>query len=149
MHFRGQWDYQLDERNRVPVPPKARPHFANGAVLTQGPESCIEVYTEEGWQAQADVLEKIPMESTEAREAARAFFGSSHDADLDGQGRVAIPGYLVDHAGLTKEVKIVGRSRCLEIWDKATFEAMKPQLRSTHVNVLNSIAAQQRQAGLP
>src|SRR5688500_16430106 len=107
MLFRGRWDYQLDDRNRMPIPPAYREVFAARAVLVQGTESCIEMYTEEGWAAQAAVLEKIPMESAAAREAARAFFGSSMDVQPDAQGRLVIPGFLLDDANITKEVRVI------------------------------------------
>lgn len=151
MLFRGRWDYQLDDRNRMPIPPAYREPFAAKAVLVQGTESCIEMYTEEGWSAQAAVLEKIPMESAAAREAARAFFGSSMDVQPDAQGRLVIPGFLLEDASITKEVRVIGRNHCLEIWDRQAWEGMQDRLRQTRLAVLDSIAAnaQGQQGAVP
>lgn len=149
MHFRGRWDYQLDDRNRVPVPPGYREAFARG-VLCQGTEACIELYTELGWKAQAETLERMPLESEEAREAARAFFGSSSDVQTDGQGRISIPGFLLEHAGIEKDVRVLGRNTCLEIWDRAILDGMNDRLKATHRQVLSTIGKlRQQELGSP
>jgi MraZ protein len=91
------------------------------------------------------------MESAAAREAARAFFGSSMDVQPDAQGRLVIPGFLLEDASITKEVRVIGRNHCLEIWDRQAWEGMQDRLRQTRLAVLDSIAAnaQGQQGAVP
>jgi len=141
MFFRGRWDYQLDDRNRLALPPVYRTEFAARAVLVQGVEPCVAVYTEDGWREQANFLTRLGLQSDQARDAERAFFSSSHEVVPDGQGRFVIPAFLLESAGLHKDVRVVGVRGCLEVWDRATWDAREAQLRDTHRAVLNAISA--------
>ena len=40
-YFLGRYEYAMDGRGRMPVPPRFRDAFAVGAVLTQGPDPCL------------------------------------------------------------------------------------------------------------
>ncbi len=46
--FYGEFDYKVDEKGRVPVPPRFRPALKDGIVLTPGQEKCITCYTPVG-----------------------------------------------------------------------------------------------------
>ena len=54
-----------------------------------------------------------------ARELKRFYNGMSFDTELDSAKRVMIPSQLMDYAGLTKEVAVMGSGECLEVWDRA------------------------------
>ena len=45
MTFRGSYDYAIDDRGRVPLPPRYRDAFREGVILVQGREGCVAVYT--------------------------------------------------------------------------------------------------------
>jgi len=144
MAFRGNYDYQLDDRKRVGIPPRYRDDFAGGAVMTPGVERCIQVFTLDGYDAQAAVLGEVPFETEEGRKFRRAFFGKAFDVKQDTQGRLLIPAQLVVHAGLTKDVVVVGAEKCLEIWSKAAWEAQDEDLTATQLAVLNEIGARKK-----
>lgn len=148
MSFRGSQPYQIDDRSRVPIPPRYRPAFLEGAVLVPGTENCIEVYTVDGWDEQAAVLDQVPMESEEARQAHRAFFANSTDAPCDTQGRIVIPAQLREYAGLRKDVIVAGIKDRLEIWDKDAWDAQQPDLQATRRSVLSDIGRRKQQAQL-
>ena len=140
MGFRGNFEYQLDDRNRVALPPRFREAFANGAILTPGVERCIEVYTPEGYDRQAEVVDQVPAQSGEGRRLRRAFFGSSFDVQRDGQGRLLLPPKLIDYAGISKDVVVVGSGEWLELWDKAAWDGQEDELQSTRATTLEKIA---------
>ena len=56
-------------------------------------------------------LAELPPLSPRLTELERFFYGSSHDAELDAAGRIMVPGFLGEHAGLEKEVVVVGVGR--------------------------------------
>ena len=63
-------------------------------------------------------LAELPPLSSRLTELERFFYGSSHDAELDAAGRIMVPGFLGEHAKLSKEVVVVGAGDRLELWDK-------------------------------
>ncbi len=140
MAFRGNFEYQLDDRNRVALPPKFREDFARGAVLVPGLDGCIEVYTQEGFDAEASIVERVPAYTEEGRQLRRAFFALAFDVQRDGQGRLLIPAKLLTHAGIERDVVVLGNDQRLEIWDRATWEAQELQLPTARANALERLA---------
>jgi len=49
----------------------------------------------------------------------RFYQGNSFPLELDASGRVTLPPPLLSHAGIEKEVAVVGVGDHLEIWDQA------------------------------
>ena len=122
MAFRGIYEHTLDDRGRVAVPARYRQEFAAGAVLTVGPEGCIEVYTQTGFDTMSDEFASEPATTPSGRRARRRFDAHSFDTDLDRQGRILVPARFRDVVGLDGPVIIAGRRECLEIWSPARWE---------------------------
>jgi MraZ protein len=122
MAFRGTFDYSLDAKNRLTVPAKFRTSLAEGVVLAKGIERCVQVWTPSGFEAYTEAaLQGVHPLSAEARKLRRFFSANSFDADLDAAGRVMVPGFLLEHGGLRKEVVVTGAGDCLEVWDRASW----------------------------
>ena len=123
MVFRGTWEYTIDDRGRVPLPARYREAFADGLVLREGLDGCLEVYTQEGYERWAQFVESRGPHQLRARRIRRGVFGRSFDAELDAQGRVLIPARCSQHADLEGPIIIVGSGECLEIWNRQRWEA--------------------------
>lgn len=116
--FLGQYEHQMDEKNRIAIPIRFRDRFETIAFLTASPDGCIAVYTRESYEsAYAEIL-ALPTQSSAGRTARRQFFGQTHEVKKDAQGRLVIPAALIAHAGLKKDVVAVGAGECFEYWDK-------------------------------
>ena len=66
--------------------------------------------------------------TTPAENAARIFAGTSFDAELDSAGRVTLNQALIDHAGIDREVMIVGNLDHLEVWDRGRWASERDSL---------------------
>ncbi len=121
-YFLGRFEYAMDERGRVPVPPRYRELFAPGAMLNQGPDPCLRLFTSESFQQQAELYTSNPAIEEVARMTRRAFFANSFSVELDKQGRILIPGPLRAYARLEGNVIISGAGEWLEIWSPQQFE---------------------------
>ena len=119
--FLGSVEYQMDDRNRVPMPPPYRAHFDAPAIMTTSRDQCVAVYTQASFDEAAKVVESIPEDTPEGRKRRRFFFGNAFSVAKDGQGRLLIPPKLIEHAGLRKDVVVVGLGRWFEIWDKQAY----------------------------
>ena len=49
------------------------------------------------------------------------FSANSHDTELDSAGRVGFPPFLLEHAGLKKDVVVTGSRNRLEVWDRGAW----------------------------
>jgi MraZ protein len=139
----GEYDHTLDDKNRLTFPAKFRRTFADGVVLTRGMEGCVYAYPRPGWEelvsgrfAGLDPL------SGPARRLQRFFFGSAHDEELDRQGRVVVPAHLVRHAGLERDVVVVGVNDRVEIWDGRAWADHVAEVEGSVEDVAERLATQ-------
>jgi MraZ protein len=140
MAFRGHFDYSLDAKNRLTVPPKFRAKFSGGIVLAKALEPCIALWTPEAFEAWTDsFLSNLNPVSAERRKLARFFAGSSFDAELDSAGRVTLNSKLLAHAGIDRDVVVVGNLDHLEVWDRGTWEADQDELASEIVGIAEGL----------
>ncbi|MDD5082268.1 MAG: division/cell wall cluster transcriptional repressor MraZ [Dehalococcoidales bacterium] len=123
--FFGEFDYKIDEKGRVSVPPRFRRELEEGVVLTTGIEKCITVYPLSEWTKLAADLTTGALSPSKLRRLNRAIFATAFNVNPDGQGRIAIPAPLRQYAGIGDEVVVVGANNYLELWDKASWEAEK------------------------
>ena len=122
-YFLGRYDYAMDERGRVPVPPRYRNLLAKGAVLNRGPDACLRLFTNESFEQQAELYTRQPAIERAGRLTRHGFFAQSHPVELDRQGRILIPSALRAHAGLEGTVVVAGAGEWLEIWNPEQFDA--------------------------
>ncbi len=126
--FKGQADYSVDGKGRVPVPAKMRrsmnPEAHDAFVATRGLETCIYLYPADEWETIAAQMRTLNMFDAEARHFVRTVNRWADDVALDAQGRVALPKVLLEFAGITPGAKalIIGSFDHIEIWDPAQFE---------------------------
>lgn len=120
--FIGEFDYKVDEKGRVPVPPRFKRELKDGVVLTSGAEKCINVYTLSEWKKLATTLTSNSVSANKLRRLNRAIFATAFSTFVDGQGRVALPIPLREHADIVDEVVIIGANTYFEMWNKVLWE---------------------------
>ena len=116
--FLGEFEYKIDDKGRVPVPPRFRRVLREGLVLTRGIEKCINAYPPSEWKAQAENLTGGSIAPSKLRRLNRNFFANAFSLNIDGQGRVALPVTLREFAGIEDEVIIAGVNTYFELWNK-------------------------------
>ena len=138
--FYGESDYKIDEKGRVPIPPRFRRELKEGVVLTQGIEKCITAYPVFEWQNIASELTSSgSLTQSKLRRLNRAIFATAFSTALDGQGRVAIPLPLREYAEIASDVVIAGANNCLEIWNKEQWEEEKTLSREQAWQIIESL----------
>lgn len=123
--FFGEFEYKIDEKGRVPLPPKFRGLLKAGMVLSPGVEGCITVYPLNEWKKLADSLTAGALSPSKLRMLKRAVFATAFSLKMDGQGRIALPAPLKVHAEIVSEVIIIGANNYLEFWNKVRWEEEK------------------------
>ena len=137
--FLGEYDYKIDEKGRVPLPPKFRADFIDGIVLAAGAEKCILAYAPSQWEMLAESLVTGPVLSNKMRKLSRALFATAFHLNLDGQGRISLPMPLRQYAGITTDVVVAGANLYLEIWEKQAWELEKAESQAQSWQIIESM----------
>ena len=116
--FIGEYHHALDDKGRVQIPVKYRSELQKGAVVTRGLDSCLFVYTKKEWLVLAEKLARLPISKANTRAFSRLMLAGAMELEMDRQGRVILPEYLRQYAGLKKTIVIAGLYNRLELWDK-------------------------------
>ncbi len=123
----GEYTHTIDPKKRLAIPAKLRKVFGERAIITRGPNSCLFLYPVGEWQKVTDKLGQLSMGQGDTRSFSRLMFSGAMDAELDQLGRVLIPDYLKQYAGLKQRVAIVGVNDRLEIWDEERWTTYKAE----------------------
>ncbi|UCB43830.1 MAG: division/cell wall cluster transcriptional repressor MraZ [Dehalococcoidales bacterium] len=123
--FLGEYEYKIDDKGRVPVPPKFRRELKDGLVLAPGPESCIVAYGLVEWKKMAETLTAGSLAPSKLRRLGRATFATAFSLNLDGQGRVALPITLRQYAQIEDELVVIGANTYFEMWNRELWMAEK------------------------
>ncbi|MBR6593641.1 MAG: division/cell wall cluster transcriptional repressor MraZ [Clostridia bacterium] len=119
--FVGEYRHNLDSKSRLSIPVKLREELGSEFYMCRGFDKCIMIYPESAWLEFADKLDKLQVVGD--RHVSRYFFAGACPTAMDGQGRVVIPPSYREHAGIDKNVVLIGNNKRLELWDEATWDA--------------------------
>ena len=123
--FTGEYKYLIDEKKRLAVPVKFRQLLGKKAVITRGLDQCLFLYPIKQWAKLAEKISKLPLVQSDARSFNRLMLGGAMEVNIDSLGRILVPDYLKNYAGLNKKVIFVGLYDRIEIWDETGFEKDK------------------------
>lgn len=127
----GEYQHTIDEKKRLAIPAKLRKELGKGAVLTRGLDNCLALYPLKEWEKLADKLNQLPAGQAETRGLARAIMSGAVEVEFDALGRILVPDYLKQYAGIEKNVVIAGVFKNIEIWDQKQWDAYKARTEKT------------------
>lgn len=134
--FMGSYEYKMDDKGRVLVPPQFKEELGEKFIITRGFENCLFVYPISEWNRISKELESIPLSSKELRYFTRIWFSSAQEITIDQYGRILIPNDFRKYANLNKEIVFIGVLNRVEIWDKEMWERYK---NSSEISYENSV----------
>jgi len=149
IRFRGFYQHVLDDRKRLAIPSQFRnvvDHESDKkVVLTPGYDREIAVFALRTWeQREESELLSLSMDRAQARRYRRHFtFGIKED-HLDGQGRILIPQFLLEHTGISKDVIIVGEIDYFTLWSPEHYRTFIQEIEKHHTEDAESIEALRR-----
>ena len=132
--FLGQFTHTIDDKGRITIPVRFRDSLSSGAVVTQGYERNLMVYTTESFQRLASSASSLTTTDPEARAVRRVIFGRASDVGLDSTGRILIPPFLREYARLENDAVLVGAGEYFEIWDQQIWESELTSVVDPDVN---------------
>jgi MraZ protein len=128
--FVGRYEHSLDAKGRVILPAKFRVAFERGGYLTENREGCLALWTPGEFERQMAAMQDRAAADRANRNRARLWAASSHEVEIDRQGRMAIPVHLRDFASLQGDVLVHGAIDRIELWNPALWaERVQPEER--------------------
>jgi MraZ protein len=122
--FIGQYLHTLDEKNRMSLPAKFRGELGKKVILTHGLDKSIFMFTVKEWEKFSSQLSAQTLRA-DNRGFNRFIFGGAVEVDIDGSGRILIPDFLKDRAGLKKNVAVIGVQNRVELWNEKIWNEYK------------------------
>lgn len=119
--FRGVTNLTVDSKGRLAMPARYREPILDRAqgklVVTTDSPSCLLIYAAPDWEPIEAKLMSLSAFDPRIRDLQRLLVGYASEVEMDGTGRILIPGPLRKFAGLDKDVALVGQGRRFELWD--------------------------------
>jgi len=126
--FTGEYRHSVDEKGRIAVPSRFRSQLEGGAFVSRWIDSCLAIFPRDDWEALADKVGGLPVADAGSRAFQRFLFSGAVEVELDRQGRIVVPAFLREWAGLEGDAVIVGSRDHAEIWAPARWSAVRSEL---------------------
>lgn len=121
--LRGVHALSMDSKGRMAIPSRFRDTLLSACegelVLTiDTEERCLLLYPLQEWETIQQKIESLPSYNKAVRRLQRLLIGHATDIEMDGSGRILVPGPLREHAHLGKKVILLGQGNKFEVWDE-------------------------------
>ncbi len=124
----GKYPAKMDDKNRLFVPAKLRQDLGEDFYVTLGVNCghrCLTVYTSEDFDTLTQNYNALPISQRSA--ATSLIFMNAIECNPDKQFRFSLSQFLLQYAGIRRDVMIVGRAGQAEIWDAEEFAAFEQE----------------------
>ena len=133
--FYGQHHHNLDSKDRLTIPARFRELAGEGVFVFQGFDRNLMVFRKEDFEALSKQVDETSLTDADARLLRRMFFATAEWVEVDKAGRILIPAFLREAAGLSGEVMVVGSGTFFEIWSSELWEQQNAKLLDIETNV--------------
>ncbi len=117
----GEYKHSIDEKNRLSLPAKFRSELGKKIVVTSGLDNCLWIFKSVEWKKIEERLNQSSIGQADNRSFNRLMFSSAVEAEIDSIGRILVPDFLKERAGLKNKVFVIGVSTRVEIWNEKTW----------------------------
>lgn len=124
----GEYTHTLDAKKRLSLPAKFRKELGKNIVLTRGLDNCLFMYPMKQWERIAKKLDELPIGQADTRGFNRFMLSGAVEAEVDSAGRVLIPDFLKEFAGLSQKVVLAGVSDRVEVWNEKAWSEYKKRI---------------------
>ena len=121
----GEYKHNLDDKKRVAIPARFRKELGKKVVITHGLDQCLWIYPVKSWEKVAEKLSGLSIGQSDTRSFNRFMLAGAVETDFDSMGRILIPDFLKEFAGLRSEVVMTGVHTRVEVWDEKKWKEYK------------------------
>lgn len=137
--FMGEYQHSLDEKSRLIIPARFREDLGERFVLTRGLDRSLFLYPLAEWKAIEEKMKTLSTTQADARAFVRLFFSGAVECEPDKQGRISVPPHLREHAGIQRDLYILGVSTRIEIWAREVWEEYAKKAEESYESLAEKI----------
>lgn len=130
--FLGEFTHTIDDKGRLTIPARFRGELAAGLVVTRGFDRNLMIFTLMEWQELAQKISDRPLSDESVRAFRRRVFSGAVDLTPDKQGRIVLPPYLREFAGIGDEVVIAGMFNYVELWSVDGWQTVRESIEDNN-----------------
>ena len=125
MFLTGRSCHQVDDKGRIRIPAKFKDALGLHPFITVGKNKCLYIFPkDEAERILSERFADVDGFSDDPRlNAMRKIFSRGDFVEEDKQGRLTLPTYLLEYAGITKNEVRVGMRNRVELWSEEAWEA--------------------------
>lgn len=128
--FLGTFTQKILAKGQIVLPAKIRAQLPDRkAVLVKGFDKCVYGFSVGAWEEIARQELLRPILSDDGRKMRQQVFAQAEEVDADQQGRVVLPAYLREYAGIATEMVIIGAGDHFEIWAVNEWAIRKEEIK--------------------
>ena len=121
-NFLGRYEHQMDDKGRVSLPSAFRREAGGEAfVLLQWRSEHLSLFAQEDWQEKRARLIEVRKTNPKAWNTVRQIVAGAVEVSPDKQGRILIPSWLQEAAGLNGPVILIGNLDQVELWNPEAY----------------------------
>ena len=126
MALTGTYSRNLDDKHRLALPKPLCTEFGEEQLtsfyVAPGTQKSLSLYSPAGFEKLARKIARRSANRAESLNYVRLFYSRAEKVDLDAQGRIRIPDRLVEFAGLSRDVVLLGVHDHAEVWDAVAWQ---------------------------
>lgn len=134
MFFLGEYTHSIDEKGRLTIPARFREALGTGSVITRGFDKNLMIYTAEAFAQVVAKARALSPTVSDNRDLLRMLFSNACEIEFDKIGRIVIPPYLRQYAGLGGEVAVVGTGLNIEVWSREAWDGQLAAMNDPEAN---------------
>ena len=124
----GEYTHSLDEKNRISLPSKFRKELGKTVIMTRGLDQCLFLFPLTEWKKLSKQVGELGLSKADTRGLNRFLFAGAQETEVDGNGRILIPDFLRQFAGISQKVVFAGVYDRVELWDQTIWEQYRQKL---------------------
>ena len=134
--FLGEYRHSIDNKDRLTIPARYRELLDEGAYILRGLDRNLMVYTSKAFDILSRRIFQMNTADPLARTLRRLVIGSASRVEIDKAGRILIPEFLCQKAGILcdHEVVLVGQGDYFEIWSSEEWALQQQILDEAETN---------------
>ncbi len=131
VRFSARYNALIDDKGRVVLPAafkKAMGDLAEEPLVVEKDiyKECLNIFPEKYWNQRLDAIEKQLNQFDEEDDDLLAdLYENYTTVTLAPNGRINIPSDFLDHAGIRRDVVLVGKGKSIRMWDEEKYNEAK------------------------